>query len=61
MFLCLDRHTNEAKGSIQSGNDPFTSFACETADDYDKAGYSRLFTTLGRYAGNLRRSNGEFK
>ena len=37
IFLCLERHTNEAKGSIQSRIDPFASFACQTADNCDKS------------------------
>ena len=31
IFLCLERHTNETKGSIQCSIDPFVSFACQTA------------------------------
>ena len=37
ILLCLERHTNEAKGSIQCSIDPFASFACQTADNYDKS------------------------
>ena len=37
IFLCLERHTNEAKGSIQCKVDPFASFACQTADNCDKS------------------------
>ena len=36
---CLEMHANEAKGSVQSRIDPFASFACQTADNYD----NRLF------------------
>ena len=36
IFICLGRHTNESKGSIQSTTDPFASFACQTADNCDK-------------------------
>ena len=52
------RHTNETKGSIKSSNDLFTSFACQTADNCDKS-YTKLFTTLKRYANYVRWSNGE--
>ena len=31
------RHANQAKGSIQSRIDPFTLFACQTADNCDKS------------------------
>ena len=37
MFLCLEQHTNEAKGSIQWGVDLIASFACQTADNCDKS------------------------
>ena len=37
IFLCLERHTNEAKVSIQCRIDPFASFACQTADICDKS------------------------
>ena len=36
-FLCLERHTNEVKGSIQSRIDLLASFACQTANDCDKS------------------------
>ena len=36
IFLCLERHTNEASGSIQCRIDPFASFACQTDDNCDK-------------------------
>ena len=36
-FLCLERHSNEAKGSIQCRIDLFASFACQTADNCDKS------------------------
>ena len=35
--LCLERHTNEAKGSTQSRIDTIASFACQTADNCDKS------------------------
>ena len=37
IFLCLERHTNEAKGSVQCSNDPFPSFASQTTDNSDKS------------------------
>ena len=37
IFHFLERHKNEAKESIQSWIDPFTSFACQTADNCDKS------------------------
>ena len=37
IFLCSERHTNEAKGSMQSWIDHFASFACQTADNCDKS------------------------
>ena len=45
IFLCLERHTYEAKGSIQCSIDPFSSFACQTADNCDKS-YSERHLTL---------------
>ena len=35
-YSCLERHTNEAQGSIQSRIAPFASLACQTADNRDK-------------------------
>ena len=47
IFLCLERHTNEAKGSIQCRIDPFASFACQTADNFNKSYYgSKNFRPL---------------
>ena len=37
IFLCSERHANEAKGSIQCRIDPFASFACQTADKCDNS------------------------
>ena len=37
IFLCLERQTNEAKGSIQCRIDPLASFACQTADNCNKS------------------------
>ena len=42
IFFCLESHTNEAKGSIQSRIDPFASFACQTADNRDKSYFAPI-------------------
>ena len=36
-ILCLKKHTNEARGSIQSRIDPFASFVCQTADNFNNS------------------------
>ena len=53
IFLCLERHTNEAKGSIQSRTDPFASLACQTADNYDKSYSWVSFSFLYGYGAPL--------
>ena len=40
IFLCLERHTNEAKGSVESKSNCFASFACQTAFYCDKTYFS---------------------
>ena len=40
--LCLERHTNEAKGSIQNRIDPFASFACQTTDNCNKSYFANF-------------------
>ena len=47
IFLCLDRHANEAKGSIQCRIDAFAPFACQTADNCDKSYYEVHLDTNG--------------
>ena len=53
IFLCLERHTNEAKGSIQCRIDPFASVACQTADNCDKS-YCDQYISI--YAFNFSRT-----
>ena len=37
VFLCFKRHTNEATWSIQSRLDPFTSFVCQTTNNFNNS------------------------
>jgi len=48
IFLCLKRHTNETKGSIQSKIDPFASFGSQTADNFNNSfcTFSIVWTVL---------------
>ena len=48
LFLCLERCTNEAKGSIQCRIDPFASLACQTADNCDKSYFEPTSTMITR-------------
>ena len=41
-LFCSERHTNEAKESIQSRIDPFASFVCQTADNCNKSYFSAV-------------------
>ena len=37
IFLCLERYTNEADGSIQSKIYRYASFVCQTADNFNNS------------------------
>ena len=53
IFLCLERHTNEAKGSVQCGIDPFALFACQTTDNCDKSYYNEHIKLSKEYSNSF--------